>query len=129
MQGFLAAVGVAAITFVILMAIRLSRGFGDHMRIVNSMDLSPEQGKALSRLSAIMTARMNRPMRRPERYFVGTVVLAMDDEVAAEVANRLTSDFEAMAIFGRTIKDMEDFARNNPDLMDRIEDASACSSR
>lgn len=129
MQTLLAAVGVGAIVFVALILLRLSRGFGDHMRIVNCMDLSPEQGKALSRLSAIMAARMNRPMRRPERYFVGTVVLVMDDETAATVADRSITDNMAMAIFGQTIQEMEDFARDNPDLMSQIESASAGISR
>lgn len=120
MQDFLAAVGVAAITFVILMLIRSSRGFRDHMRVVHALSLTNEQGFALSRLAAAFTNHMGRGLRYRERFFLGTVIIAMEDEDVATLADRSTSNGEALVIFGRTLRDMENFARTNPDLMQRL---------
>lgn len=97
--------GVALLVIVARTAWRFFRGFGSHMRVFNALDLSDEQGRALSTLAHAWEGQRRRLLTQAERTNLGLIISSMPDILASQIASGAIDPLTAFKLINEWLKD------------------------
>lgn len=93
-------IGIAVAAFIALWTVSMLRNFRDHMKVVRHINLTRDEGFALSELSNYFEARTRRRMPLDRRMGMGITIQSMGPAFVAAVNTKQIDEPTAIALLG-----------------------------